>query len=69
VGGLIIGAAAMFVLGADSTSSQAGHYQISCGSEGSAMIVNTATGQAWAFQPTTTGQWKTDGDFFPAKNQ
>jgi hypothetical protein len=64
--GLIVGAAAMFVMGADSSSNSVGRYQISAG-QSSAMIVDTETGQAWAFQPNSTAQWRSDGNFFSAK--
>lgn len=66
--GLIIGVAAMFALGADSSSSSVGRYQISAG-QSSALIIDTLTGQAWAFQPTSTAQWRNDGNFFDSKNK
>jgi hypothetical protein len=66
--GLIIGVAAMFALGADSSSSnQIGRYQVSSGAEDAAVIVDTITGKAWAFQPQNTSQWRTDGNFWDAK--
>jgi hypothetical protein len=65
--GLIIGVAAMFALGADSSSSnQVGRYQIATG-QNSSVIVDTTTGKAWAFQPLTTAQFKQDGSFWDAK--
>ena len=68
--GLIVGIAAMFALGMDSSSSnELGRYQISSGGQGCAVIVDTKTGQAWSFQPSTTAQWKNDGNFFDPKNK
>jgi hypothetical protein len=43
------------------------HCQISSGGQGCAVIVDTTTGKAWAFQPSSTAQWKNDGDFWNAK--
>jgi hypothetical protein len=60
----------MFALGADSSpSKQPGRYQIASGGQASAVIVDTVTGQAWAFQPNNTSLWKCDEDFFAPKNQ
>jgi hypothetical protein len=67
--GLIIGVAAMFALGADSSASnQVGRYQIASGGQGCAVIVDTITGRAWAFQPPSTAQWRNDGNFWDIKN-
>jgi hypothetical protein len=65
--GLIIGAVTMFAIGAGSSSNRVGRYQISAGSQGCAVIVDTTTGQAWAFEPPTTVQYRNDGGFFDAK--
>jgi len=65
--GLIIGVAAMFALGADSSpSSESGRYQISAGS-GLAFIVDSTTGQAWVYN-SGSGP-RNDGDFFTPKNK
>lgn len=65
--GLIIGAAAMFAIGAGTSSNEVGRYQISAGSQGCAVMVDTTTGQAWGFQPPSTVQWRNDGAFWNAK--
>jgi hypothetical protein len=67
--GLIVGVAAMFALGADSSSNQIGRYQVSSGGPATGIIVDTITGQAWGFQPADTSQWKNDGNFWKVKNQ
>jgi len=70
--GLIIGVAAMFAIGADSSGGSPGRYQLSSGGGGGqpcVVMVDTATGKAWAFQPPSTAQWRTDGNFFDPKNQ
>ena len=67
--GLIIGIAAMFALGMDSGGSN-GRYQLSSGGGGGqpcVVMVDTATGQAWGFQPPSTASWRNDGNFFDAK--
>jgi len=65
--GLIIGAATMFVMGADdSPSNQIGRYQISSGA-GIAVMVDSKTGQAWVFN--SGGPLRNDGNFFSPKNQ
>jgi len=64
--GLIIGVATMFALGMDSGGST-GRYQVSSGGQGSAIMVDTITGKAWSFQPTSSAQWRNDSSFFDAK--
>jgi len=65
--GLIIGVAAMFALGADSSpSNQVGRYQIATG-QNSSVIVDTITGKAWGFQPVSTPDFKQDRNFWDAK--
>lgn len=65
--GVAIGMAAMFTLGAGTNSKEIGRYQVSAGTQGCAVIVDTTTGQAWGFQPTSTAQWRNDDDFWKAK--
>lgn len=66
--GVIIGVVAMLALGSDSSpSNQIGRYQVSSGAEDAAVIVDTVTGRAWAFQPQNTAQWRMDGNFWDAK--
>ena len=51
VGGLAVGIAAMFVIGADSSPNQIGRYRISNSSSGSGdfiTLVDTKTGEIWA---------------------
>jgi hypothetical protein len=65
--GLIIGAAAMFVMGADSSSpNQAGRYQVSTGA-GLALMVDSQTGQAWMYDSGSGPH--NDGNFFNPKSQ
>ena len=65
--GLMIGVAAMFILGADSSSpTRIGRYQIATG-QNSSVIVDTITGKAWAFQPQSTADFRRDGNFWDAK--
>jgi hypothetical protein len=63
--GLIVGAAAIFVLGAGSGGS-VGRYQIATG-QNSSVIVDTATGKAWAFQPISTAEFRNSPNFWDAK--
>src|ERR1044071_1384139 len=61
--GLVLGVATMFVLGASSVSSdQFGRYQVTTGQSAS-IIIDTATGRAWGFQPANTGQFRNDANF------
>lgn len=65
--GLLLGVAAMFVVGASSpTSNQIGRYQVTTG-QNSSVILDTATGRAWGFQPSSTMQFKNDPNFWDAK--
>ena len=70
--GLIIGAAAMFVMGADSSSpNQVGRYQIqTCPGNptGFAVLVDTETGKVWMANGGGN-QLRSDGNFFDIKNQ
>ena len=63
--GLIVGVAAMFVMGADSSSNESARYQISSGTTGTVMV-DTKTGQAWAYAATML---RNDAGFFDAKNK
>ena len=65
--GLIVGVGVMCVVGSGTPSSEIGRYQISAGNQGCAFIVDTKSGQAWAFQPLNTAQWKNDANFWSAK--
>ena len=67
--GLAIGVLAMLATGAGISSGDTGRYQVSGGEQGCAVMVDTRTGQAWAFQPSTTSQWKRDANFWDAKHQ
>ena len=66
--GLIIGVAAMFALGADSSSSnQAGRYQIVIGGNPPVFLeVDTTTGRVWEGNGNVT-QLKSEGNFFDPK--
>jgi hypothetical protein len=65
--GLMIGVAAMFAMGAgESSSNQAGRYQVSTGA-GISVMVDSKTGQAWVFN--SGGRPRNDGNFFDIKNK
>ncbi|MEI9963084.1 MAG: hypothetical protein WDM76_18815 [Limisphaerales bacterium] len=64
--GLIVGVLAMFAIGAATSTNETGRYQVAAG-QNSAVIVDTATGKAWAFQPISSAQYKTDGNFWEVK--
>lgn len=69
--GLIVGVAAMFALGADSSSYQVGRYQIqTCpgNPNGFVVLVDSTTGKVWMGNGTA-GQLRSDGNFFDPKNQ
>jgi hypothetical protein len=65
--GLAAGVLVMAAIGAGTASGENGRYQVSGGEQGCAVMVDTRTGQAWAFQPSTTSQWKRDANFWDAK--
>jgi len=65
--GLAAGVLVMAAVGAGTASGEHGRYQVSGGEQGCAVMVDTRTGQAWAFQPSTTSQWKRDANFWDAK--
>jgi hypothetical protein len=68
--GLLAGIIVMFAVGAglsSDDSSRVGRYQVSAGTGGSAVMVDTKTGQAWSFQPLNTAQLKSDANFWGAK--
>jgi hypothetical protein len=68
--GLLAGIIVMFAIGAGTSPGDAdgiGRYQVSAGTGGCAVMVDTKTGQAWAFQPLNTAQWKNDANFWGAK--
>jgi hypothetical protein len=70
--GLLIGAAAMFVVGAETSPNQNGRFQVAIASSqienagAVAVIVDTQTGQAWGV--TARANWHDDaGKFWDAK--
>ncbi|HEY1717078.1 MAG TPA: hypothetical protein VGH42_02140 [Verrucomicrobiae bacterium] len=67
--GLIVGVAAMFAIGADSSSNQVGRYQIqTCpgNPSGYAVVLDTATGKVWMGNGNAN-QLRSDGNFFDPK--
>jgi hypothetical protein len=64
--GVAIGVLAVFATGAATSSNEIGRYQVSAG-QGSSVIIDTRTGQAWGYCPQTTSQYKTDGNFWDPK--
>jgi hypothetical protein len=67
--GLAIGVAAMFVMGAESSSNPVGRYQIEIGVPG-AVILDTQTGEAWAMPNTGSGNFDSkSGKFYGPKNE
>ena len=64
--GVAIGVLAVFAIGAGTSSNEIGRYQISAG-QGSSVIVDTKTGQAWGYWPSTTAAYKTDANFWDPK--
>lgn len=73
--GLIVGVAAMFLMGADSSpSNEIGRYQISNGGIGAGAnfytVIDTKTGEVWATEAGTTGQSQAKHDnFWNEKNK
>ncbi len=65
--GLSVGVAAMFVMGAATSSNDTGRFQVAAGGPGFAVIIDTKTGQAWGFQPASTAQWRSDENFWREK--
>ena len=66
--GMLIGGLAIFATGAGTAGNDNGRYQVSSG-QGNAVIIDTQTGQAWAYTPATTVAIRNDGNFFDKKNQ
>jgi hypothetical protein len=64
--GVAIGVLAVFAIGAATASNEVGRYQASAG-QGTSIIVDTKTGQAWGYFPQTTAQYKTDVNFWDPK--
>jgi hypothetical protein len=64
--GLIAGAGILFTLGADKSSNEAGRYQVSTG-QNMSVIIDTQTGQAWGYYPTSFAQNRNDSNFWTAK--
>jgi hypothetical protein len=64
--GLLGGVLATLVIGAGEASNPAGRYQVS-GTQTGGIILDTKTGQAWAFSPVTSAQIRNDADFFQPK--
>ena len=67
--GLVAGVLVAVAIGAGTPSSETGRYQVSAGADACAVIVDTRTGRAWAFQPNNTAQWRTDANFWNEKSQ
>lgn len=65
--GLLAGIVTMLAIGAATSSSDTGRYQVAAGSSGFSIMVDTRTGQAWSFQPANINQWKTDENFWREK--
>jgi len=66
--GMMIGGIAILAMGAGTSSNECGRYQISAG-QGNAIIIDTKTGQAWAYTPTSTASVRNDGNFFDKKTE
>lgn len=66
--GMTVGVLAMFAIGAGTASEENGRYQVSAG-QGTSVILDTKTGQAWGFCPITTANYRNDANFFDAKKQ
>ena len=65
--GLILGVLAMLAIGAEAPSNVLGRYQVSAGPN-LGIILDTKTGQAWAFGPVNTAQYRNDVDFWVRKD-
>lgn len=65
--GLLVGVGTMLAIGAATSSNETGRFQVSAGGAGFAVMVDTKTGQAWSFQPTSTAQWRSDESFWREK--
>lgn len=64
--GLLVGVLATMAIAATSPPGQAGRYQVT-GTGSHAVILDTATGQAWSTFLSPAGG-RTDGDFYQSKN-
>ncbi|MEI6195997.1 MAG: hypothetical protein WCS42_16880 [Verrucomicrobiota bacterium] len=64
--GVSLGVLTMFALGAGTSPNETGRYQVSSG-QTTAVIVDSKTGQAWAFSPVNTGQYRSDPEFWNVK--
>ncbi len=69
--GLFVGIAVMFCVAAGTSSNPVGKYQVRLVPSGTAdmgyaVIVDTQTGRAWG--ATLRGNWRSDGNFFDAKD-
>jgi len=67
--GLIIGVAAMFAVGAGTSSNEIGRYQVAVNTGAVALVIDTATGKVWNVNQTSATLRATDGNFYDAKNQ
>ncbi len=65
--GLILGVVAMLAIGAAAPSNGTGRYQAAAAAD-LGLILDTKTGQAWTFGPTSTVQYRTDADFWSRKD-
>lgn len=66
--GLIAGTGILFTLGADKSANGPGRYEVSTG-QNMSVIVDTQTGQAWCYYPTSFAQNRNDNNFWTAKSQ
>jgi hypothetical protein len=64
--GVAIGVLAVFAVGAATSSNEIGRFQVSAG-QGCSVIVDTRTGQAWAYCPASTAAYRMDGNFWDSK--
>jgi hypothetical protein len=64
--GVAIGVLAVFAIGAGTSSTDIGRYQVSAGQNAN-VIIDTKTGQAWGFCPQNTAQYRSDPSFWDAK--
>ncbi|HSY20077.1 MAG TPA: hypothetical protein VK815_17155 [Candidatus Acidoferrales bacterium] len=64
--GLVTGVGIMFTVGAGTVPKEVGRYQVAGGQLG-AVIIDTKTGQAWGYTPSSTQQNRIDDTFWDAK--
>jgi hypothetical protein len=64
--GLVMGVGIMFTVGASTAPKEVGTYQVAGGQLG-AVIIDTKTGQAWGYTPSSAIQNRIDGNFWDPK--